>query len=177
VLIVSLRGSSVDLMHVLFGTVLALNDEALKLIASIAGVTLLTLAVFWRALVAECLDPLFLRSVSRMGTPVHFIFLGLVVLNLVGGFQALGTLLAVGLMMLPAAASRFWVRGLEGMCALAVGFGVVSSYFGLLISYYLGVASGPSIILVAGTIYVTSLFFGRRGVIFTRVQAPRHRVA
>ncbi len=97
VLIVSLRGSSVDLMHVLFGTVLALNDEALKLIASIAGVTLLTLAIFWRALVAECLDPLFLRSVSRLGTPVHFIFLGLVVLNLVGGFQALGTLLSVGL--------------------------------------------------------------------------------
>jgi zinc/manganese transport system permease protein len=80
-------------------------------------------------------------------------------------------------MMLPAAASRFWVRGLEGMCALAVGFGMVSSYFGLLISYYLGVASGPSIILVAGGIYVVSLFFGRRGVIFTRVQAPRHRVA
>ena len=108
VLIVSMRGSSVDLMHVLFGTVLALNDEALTLIAMIAAVTLVLLAIFWRALVAECLDPLFLRSVSRLGTPVHFIFLGLVVLNLVGGFQALGTLLSVGLMMLPAAAARFW---------------------------------------------------------------------
>ena len=113
VLIVSLRGSSVDLMHVLFGTVLALNDEALTLIALIAGVTLAALAIFWRALVAECLDPLFLRSVSRLGTPVHFIFLGLVVLNLVGGFQALGTLLSVGLMMLPAAAARFWTCRVE----------------------------------------------------------------
>ena len=121
VLIVSLRGSSVDLMHVLFGTVLALNDEALTLIALIAGVTLLTLAVFWRALVAECLDPLFLRSVSRLGTPVHFIFLGLVVLNLVGGFQALGTLLSVGLMMLPAAAARFWTTRVGTMCAAGAG--------------------------------------------------------
>ncbi|TIM93734.1 MAG: metal ABC transporter permease, partial [Mesorhizobium sp.] len=108
VLMVSIRGSSVDLMHVLFGTVLALNDEALTLIGGIVAVTLVSLAIFWRALVAECLDPLFLRSVSRLGSPVHFIFLGLVVLNLVGGFQALGTLLSVGLMMLPAAAARFW---------------------------------------------------------------------
>ena len=46
-------------------------------------------------------------------------------------------------MMLPAAAARFWVRGLEGMCLLAVLFGAVSSYFGLLISYHLSVASGP----------------------------------
>src|SRR5690606_31627485 len=78
VLIVSLRGSSVDLMHVLFGTVLALSNDALILISLISAVTLLTLTIFWRAIVAECLDPLFLRSVSRLGPPVHFIFLGLV---------------------------------------------------------------------------------------------------
>lgn len=74
VLIVSLRGSSVDLMHVLFGTVLALNHEALLLIFSVALLTLLLVSIFWRALIAECLDPLFLRSVSRLGSPVHFIF-------------------------------------------------------------------------------------------------------
>lgn len=89
VTMVSLRGSSVDLMHVLFGTVLALNDDALWLIGSVAVVTLTALLLCWRALIAECLDPLFLRWVSRWGSPVHFIFLGLVVLNLVAGFQAL----------------------------------------------------------------------------------------
>ena len=94
------------------------------------------LAVFWRALVAECLDPLFLRSVSRLGTPVHFIFLGLVVLNLVGGFQALGTLLSVGLMMLPAAAARFWTARVEPMCALALAIGFASCTAGLLLSYH-----------------------------------------
>ena len=96
VLLVSIRGSSVDLMHVLFGTVLALNNEALALIGGIVVVTLVSLTIFWRALVAECLDPLFLRSVSRMGSPVHFIFLGLVVLNLVGGFQALARCCRLG---------------------------------------------------------------------------------
>jgi zinc/manganese transport system permease protein len=177
VLIVSLRGSSVDLMHVLFGTVLALNNDALTLIAMITGTTLLTLAIFWRALVAECLDPLFLRSVSRFGTPVHFICLGLVVLNLVGGFQALGTLLSVGLMMLPAAAARFWTSRVEPMCLLAVAIGIVSCVSGLLLSYHASLPSGPAIILSAGVVYILSILAGTRGVLATRVRHASHRTA
>ena len=177
VMLVSLRGSSVDLMHVLFGTVLALNNDALMMIGAVATISLIALALIWRPLVAECLDPNFLRSVSGAGQPVHLIFLALVVLNLVGGFQALGTLLAVGLMMLPAAAARFWVQRLEALCLVAVGIGVASSYLGLLLSYYLSVPSGPAIILVAGAIYLASLLIGNRGVIRTRLVPPRHRIA
>ncbi|PSJ61141.1 zinc ABC transporter permease AztB [Kumtagia ephedrae] len=178
VMIVSLRGSSVDLMHVLFGTVLALDDAALTLIAGISVVTLASLAIFWRALIAECLDPLFLRSVSRLGTPVHFLFLGLVVLNLVGGFQALGTLLSVGLMMLPAAAARFWTGRVITMCTLAVAIGIVSCLSGLLLSYHAALPSGPSIILSAGAVYLLSTLFGTRGAFLARIRHPhRHRTA
>jgi zinc/manganese transport system permease protein len=177
VLVVSLRGSNVDLMHVLFGTVLALDNAALTLIAGIAGVTLALLAIFWRALVAECLDPLFLRSVSRLGAPVHFVFLGLVVLNLVAGFQALGTLLSVGLMMLPAAAARFWTSRVETMAALAIVIGMASCIAGLLISYHAALPSGPAIIFAAGAIYFLSILIGSRGVIATRARPHRHRTA
>lgn len=177
VLLVSLRGSSVDLMHILFGTVLALNDDALLLIAGIASVTLVALAVIWRALVAECMDPMFLRTVSKAGPASHFIFLMLVVLNLVGGFQALGTLLAVGLMMLPAATARFWVRGLEPMCALAFALGAIASYFGLLLSYHLSVASGPAIILTSGIFYIASLVVSPRGLLSARRRTHTHRTA
>jgi zinc/manganese transport system permease protein len=176
VLLVSLRGSSIDLMHVLFGTVLALNDQALWLIGAIAVVTIAALAIVWRALVAECMDPIFLRSVSRAGPFVHFAFLVLVVMNLVGGFEALGTLLSVGLMMLPAAAARFWTQRLEPMCGLAIGVGLVSNLAGLLISFHLSVASGPAIILTAGAVYGLSLVFGPRGLIAGRI-AARHRTA
>ncbi|MGQ7792213.1 zinc ABC transporter permease AztB [Faunimonas sp. B44] len=176
VLLVSLKGSSVDLLHVLFGSVLALDDQALILIGSIATATVLALAVAWRGLVAECLDPIFLRSVSGVGPWIHVLFLVLVVLNLVGGFEALGTLLSVGLMMLPAAAARFWTRRLETMCALAVGFGALASVTGLLVSYHASVASGPAIVLTAGILYVLSLAFGRRGLIAGRL-STRHRTA
>ena len=176
VLLVSLKGSSIDLMRVLFGSVLALDDPAILLIAGIGTVTLAGLALVWRALVAECLDPLFLRSVSRAGPYVHQIFLLLVVLNLVGGFQTLGTLLSVGLMILPAAAARFWARRLETMALAAVAIGLVSTFVGLLVSYHLGAASGPAIILTAGVIYLVSLVVGRRGALANR-PTGRHRTA
>ncbi|WP_204271555.1 metal ABC transporter permease, partial [Escherichia coli] len=89
-----------------------LDDGALVLLGGIATVTLVVMAAIFRPLVMECVDPLFLRTVSRAGGPVHFAFLGLVVMNLVGGFQALGTLLAVGLMLLPAVTARFWASDL-----------------------------------------------------------------
>ncbi len=177
VLLVSWRGSSVDLMHVLFGSVLALNDAALALIVIIAVITLLALAMFWRALVAECLDPLFLRSVSRVGAPVHFLFLTLAVLNLVAGFQALGTLLSVGLMMVPAAASRFWSNQVGPMCLIAVAIAAVSALGGLLLSYHASLPSGPAIILTAGSVYVLSTLAGRRGVLRNAITSRRHRAA
>ena len=174
VTIVSLKGSSVDLLHVLFVTVLALDDASLLLLAAIATITLVTLALLYRALVLECVDPTFLRSVSRAGTPVHLIFLGLVVLNLVGGFQALGTLLAVGLMMLPAAAARFWSADITLMTLIATGLGMVSGWSGLLLSFHAELPAGPAIILVAGAAYLLSLAIGREGGLVWLAWPGRH---
>lgn len=177
VLIVSIRGSNVDLLHVLFGTVLALDDAALFLLASIATATLAALAILYRPLVMECLDPGFLRAVSRTSAPVHFAFLGLTVLNLVGGFQALGTLMAVGIMILPAAAARFWAGGLGGMIAVAMLAAFAASLGGLLASYHFGLPSGPAIILSAGAIYLVSLVAGPEGGLVARRRPRRHLAA
>ena len=174
VTIVSLRGSNVDLLHVLFGTVLALDDSTLLLIAGISTVTVLALAVLYRPLVLECVDPTFLRSVSRAGTPTHLMFLGLVVLNLVGGFHALGTLLAVGMMMLPAAASRFWSNDITVMMLLSVLIGIVSGIGGLLLSYHAELPAGPAIILTAGAVYAASLVLGREGGLLWLAWPGRH---
>jgi zinc/manganese transport system permease protein len=174
VLIVSLRGSNIDLLHVLFGSVLALDDATLILLASFATVTLAVLAFTWRPLVMECVDPGFLRSVSGAGAPAHIAFLALVVLNLVGGFHALGTLLAVGIMMLPAIVARFWATDLTSMMIVAIAVAFVSGVGGLLLSYHLALPSGPSIILTAGLIYVVSLLFGPVGGLRRRLAPGRH---
>jgi zinc/manganese transport system permease protein len=174
VTIVSVRGTNIDLLHFLFGTVLALDDQTLILIASIATVTLVVLAFIYRPIVIECVDPGFLRSVSRAGAPAHIAFLALVVLNLVGGFNALGTLLAVGIMMLPAAIGRFWARDITAMIIIATASGIVSGYAGLLLSFHTRIPSGPAIILVAGVLYALSLLFGRVGGLVRQAFPGRH---
>jgi zinc/manganese transport system permease protein len=99
VVLISLRGSALDLMHLLFGNVLAVDDAALLLVAGVSSLSLIILAIIYRPLVAECLDPTFLRALGVAGGLYHLIFLLLIVLNLVAGFQALGTLMAVGLLI------------------------------------------------------------------------------
>src|SRR6202041_712190 len=166
VTIVSIKGTNIDLLHVLFGNILAMDNPTLLMIACNATITLIVLAVIYRPLVIESVDPMFLRTVSRAGAPAHLAFLALVVINLVNGFQALGTLLAVGLMILPAGIARFWSRDITGMICIAVVSAVVSGYAGLGLSFQTKVPSGPAIILVAAVFYVVSVLFGNvRGVI------------
>jgi zinc/manganese transport system permease protein len=178
VTLVSLKGSNVDLLHVLFGSVLALDDAALVLLAGVSSLTLAALAALYRPLVLECVDPAFLASVSRAGGPAHLAFLGLVVLNLVAGFQALGTLLSVGIMMLPAASAPFWSARLGPMFAAAITVGALASVAGLLGSYHSGVPTGPAIILAGGALYLGSIAFGPvGGVVWRLLPGRRHRAA
>src|SRR6201994_1115134 len=160
VTIVSVKGTNIDLLHVLFGNILAMDDQTLLVVAFNATLTLIVLAVIYRPLVIESVDPLFLRTVSHAGGIAHLTFLALVVVNLVNGFQALGTLLAVGLMILPAGIARFWSRELTGMITIAVASAIVSGYAGLVLSFQTKVPSGPAIILVTAVLYVFSVLFG-----------------
>jgi zinc/manganese transport system permease protein len=162
VLIVAARGSQADLMHVLFGTVLAVDVKALVLIASISSVTMLLVAALYRPLAVESFDPAFLRAVGGGGGTFRAIFITLVVLNLVANFQAFGTLLAIGPMLLPAAAARCWTRSVWPMITLATVIGMVASFAGLLISYYANLPSGPAIVMGWGAIHGMSLLAAGR---------------
>ena len=225
VALVSSHGSNVDLMRVLFGTVLAVDDAALLLVAGIGTLSLLALAAIYRPLVIECFDPGFLSAsgarggayhlvfmvlvvlnlVAGIGTltlaalaaiyrplviecfdpgflsasgarggAYHLVFMVLVVLNLVAGFQAMGTLMAVGMMMLPATAARFWAREVWPMCVTAAGIGFASGAIGLLVSYHLNLPSGPAIVLTAGAFHVVSVAVGRHDSLMTRYLPRAH---
>ena len=176
VVIVSTQGNNVDLLHVLFGTVLSLNAEALALLAGVALVTVVALVALFRPLVLECLDPGFLRSVSGWSPVAHYGFLVLLVLNLVAGFHALGTLMAVGLMMLPAVSARLWHDTLGAQLLNASAQAMLAGTAGLLLSYHLDTPSGPTIIGCAGALYAGSLLVAPGGW-RPRLWPQRHRVA
>jgi zinc/manganese transport system permease protein len=151
-----------------------MDDPTLLVIAVNATITLIVLAVIYRPLVIESVDPVFLRTVSRAGAPAHLAFLALVVVNLVNGFQALGTLLAVGLMVLPAGIARFWSRDITGMMLIAVASAMLSGYLGLVLSFQTKVPSGPAIILVAAVLYVFSVLFGNVSGLVRQLLPGRH---
>jgi zinc/manganese transport system permease protein len=174
VTIVSIKGTNIDLLHVLFGNILAMDDPTLLLVAINATITLLVLAVIYRPLVIESVDPLFLRTVSRAGGPAHLVFLALIVVNLVSGFQALGTLLAVGLMILPASIARFWSRDITPMICIAVVSAMLSGYVGLVLSFQTRIPSGPAIILVAAVLYAVSVLFGNVGGVVRQLFPAPH---
>lgn len=155
VVLVSLVGSNVDVMRVLFGTVLAIDVFSLVQIAAVASLTLFLLAAFYRPLAVDSFDPMFLAA--GRGGMVRGMFVALVLLDLVVSFQAFGTLLAIGPMLLPAAAARAWTRRAGTMMALAALFGMVACYAGLLISFHANLPSGPGIVLAAGFLYGFSL--------------------
>ncbi|MSO65394.1 MAG: metal ABC transporter permease [Alphaproteobacteria bacterium] len=174
VTIVSAHGSNIDLMRFLFGSVLAVDDDALTMVAAISSVTVVVLVAIHRPLVIECFDPEFLKANGARGGIYHVVFLLLVVINLVAAFQALGTLMAVGLMMIPAAAARLWAGSVARLCFIAALMAATSGYCGLVVSYHVGNATGPSIVMASGAFYLISLVFGTDGGLVRRWTRARH---
>ena len=174
VMIVSFRGSAIDLMNILFGAILAVDNTSLYLVGGATTVTLVGLAAIYRPLVVECFNPGFLAAMGVRGAVYHYLFLALAVLNMVAAFQALGTLMALGLMLLPAVAASFWAREVWSMTAVAVPIAFLSAAIGLLLSFHAGLPSGPVIVLVASLFFLGSLLFGSRASVHARLSQPIH---
>ena len=160
VALLSWRGSPVELTQVLFGSVLGVDDAALLLMAGTTSLTWLFLALAWRPLVLECFDPGFARAVGARGSAWHLGFLAMVVLNLVAAFAAMGTLMAVGVMMLPAIAARHWAASVGGMVYAASGIAVVAVLAGLGGSFAADLPAGPAIVMAAGLLWAVSMLAG-----------------
>ncbi len=156
VVLVTWRGSNIDVVRVLFGTVLSIDHRSLLQIAATTTALLLLVAVLYRPLAVASFDPVFLRAVGDR-IPYQAIFIFLVVLALVSSFQAFGTLLAIGPILLPAAAAQYWGFGVAGSMVLASTFGLIASIAGLLVSYHANLPSGPAIVLAAGCLLGVSM--------------------
>ena len=175
VTLISRQGSQLDLLHILFGSALGVDGPGLLLVAVVASISLLALAALYRGLVLETFDPVFLSASGHKGWVWQQGFLMLVVINLVAGFQTLGTLMAVGLMMLPAVSARLWHETLSAQLINASAQAAVASVAGLLLSYHLDTPSGPTIIGCAGVLYALSLLVSPGGWLPRTLKRP-HRV-
>jgi zinc/manganese transport system permease protein len=176
VTLISSHGTQLDLLHILFGSALGVDNPGLLLVAIVASSSAVLLAAMYRGLVLESFDPVFLGTVRRRGWLWQQGFLMLVVMNLVAGFQTLGTLMAVGLMMLPAVSSKLWHDTLPAQLANASAQAMLASTAGLLLSYHFDTPSGPTIIGCAGALYFVSLLVAPGGWLAS-LKSRSHRVA
>jgi zinc/manganese transport system permease protein len=165
IFILSAAGSAVPLKSFLFGSILGVDDASMILVSSVATVTLVTFALILRPLIMSTCDPVFFESQVKRPWIVDQGFMFLLVLNLLAAFKTLGTLMAVGLMILPATAARYWSGTITAQLGLGFIFSLLSCWLGLTLSYILPeTPSGPAIVLVAGAIFGLSALFGPLGL-------------
>lgn len=161
VVLISLQGCNIDLLHLLFGSILSVDMYTLKCIGLISTITVLSLAFFYRALVIETFDSEFLReNNNKFSRLIQIFFLSIVVLNLIASCQVTGTLMTLGLMVLPGLSARCWVKNLSNMLFLALCISFFCSWIGLLCAFYFSLPAGPSIILFASVIFIVSVLIG-----------------
>ena len=165
IFILSAAGSAIPLKSFLFGSTLGIDDDTLILIGATATVTLLSFAFLLRPLILATIDPMFFESQFKRPGLISQWFMVLLVLNLLAAFKSLGTLMAVGLMILPATSARYWVSTVTGYLMLTFILALVSCWLGLMLSFYFSdVPTGPAIVLVSGVFFTLSLTLSPLGL-------------
>ncbi len=157
VCLISAFGNSADMLHFLFGDLLAIPAVYLEWLLACTVLTIALMLWNFDNIVAESFDSNFMRINRLHGHRYYFLFILLFVVNIVMAYFAMGTLLSMGLFVLPVIIARLWVRGLVQLICLSIGIGVASSYAGLLLSFHWNLPSGPCIVLCLGLGYMLSI--------------------
>ena len=164
IFILSAAGSAVPLKSFLFGSILGIDDASMILVGGVATVTLIAFAVILRPLIISTCDPVFFDTQVRRPMLIEQTFMLLLVLNLLAAFKTLGTLMAVGLMILPATSARYWSSTITGQLGLTFVFALASCWIGLTLSFlFPETPSGPAIVLTSGGFFLISVLFGPLG--------------
>lgn len=176
VLIMSISGSNLDLLNFLFGNIFAINNETILMLGIITSLTLITIFFISRPLIIEIVDPLFFSSVSKIGGLIDIIFMILVVLNLIASFQAIGTLMGIGIMVIPSISLRFWTNNLFKIIIFSVITALLSSYVALIISFNVNISCSPLIIIILSSFFLLSFIIGKRnGIIWNYIKTKHYK--
>ncbi|MDX2187888.1 MAG: metal ABC transporter permease [Opitutaceae bacterium] len=169
IVLASSLGTKIDLLHFLFGNILGVSPTDLAISAASCAATVGAFALFRRSIQLESFDPVFHRASGGAGGLTHLSLLLLVVINLVAALQAMGVVLALGLFLLPAVTAYLWCDRLVPLFATSISLAVAGAVLGMLLSYHLELASGATIVLCHGTLFVASAFVSPKHGILARL--------
>jgi zinc/manganese transport system permease protein len=171
--LVSVIPTQINLQHFLLGNILSASPADIWLATGTTGITVLVFLVFRRSIQMHTFDPVFHRATGGHGGLLHSVLLVLLVLNLIASLQAMGVLLALGLFLLPAVTAYLWCESLGRMMILSSLCAVTCSAVGILVSYHVGIASGASIVLCLGALFLFSAIVSPRHGIIARMWQQR----
>jgi len=166
----------INLENFLFGSILSVSPSDIKLSLSVSALTVAVFIVARRGILLETFDPLFHRATGGKGGFIHALLLILTVLNLVAGMQTMGVVLSLGLFLLPAVTAYLWCETFLKLLLTACTLALISSFSGILISYYTGIASGACIVLCLGAIFIISVIFSpTHGVLSKLIETAKQQ--
>jgi ABC-type Mn2+/Zn2+ transport system permease subunit len=172
--IIKYAGVKVSLDHFLFGNILGVGDSDLWTSYAITCAVLLLLVAFERPLLLA----IFESSVAKaLGVPVGLLLgmlILLIVLAMVSSLQAVGVLLSLGLLILPAATIYLLSDSFDTMLWGGAALGTIGSVAGLLLSFWANIPSGPAIVLILGALFLAAYLFGPRYGVLSRYFKRRH---
>lgn len=146
-----------DLTRILFGDVLGISWDDIRLQAAVTLLVLVVAGVLARPFLLLCIDPESATVAGFRAARYHALMLGLIAVTVVVSFQAVGTLLVFGMLVAPPATAALFARRAGAMMAIAAVIGAASVWAGLAVSYAYDLAAGASVVLVQVAVFFVAL--------------------
>ncbi|MCO6452727.1 MAG: metal ABC transporter permease [Caldilineales bacterium] len=160
---------TIDLAHFLFGNLLGVSIADLAVIAGLGAIVLVTVFLFYKEFLLITFDPVLATTLRLPTTFLRYLLLVLIAITIVAALQVVGIALMLAMFVTPAATASLLTRRLPAMMAVAALIGAFSGVVGVYASFYLNVASGAAVVLVASVIFLlTFLFAPGRGYVWQR---------
>ncbi len=158
-LISTIRTYAQDLTHILFGNVLGVSIRDLWLAGILGLVILGVIGVFYRELMLISFDPVFAATLKIPAERLRILLLMVLAATVVVSMQVVGVGLVTAMLVTPGASAYLLVRRLPSMMAVAALIGMGSNVAGLYLSFYVNVASGAAMVLVATSVFLLTFLF------------------
>jgi ABC-type Mn2+/Zn2+ transport system permease subunit len=168
--LLSLSGNyAIDLAHFLFGNLLGVSASDLWVIIGLGAVVLGTIFLFYKEFLVQSFDPVLATTLRLPARFLRYLLLILIAVTIVTALQVVGIALMLAMFVTPAATASLLTRRLPWMMFVAACIGVFSGIVGLYASFYLNVASGAAVVLVASIIFLAVFLFApRSGFVWQR---------
>jgi manganese/iron transport system permease protein len=172
-LISTVRTYAMDLTHILFGDVLGVSTVDLYLTATVGIGVLLTIILLYKEFLVVSFDPLLAATLRLPAEILRTLMLILIALTIVVSMQTVGVGLVAAMLVTPGATASLLCKRLPSMMVTAAAIGALSSVAGLYLSFYINIASGAAVVLVATAIFVVAFLLAPgRGIIWRLASNP-----